>query len=564
MNPLSRKNNVLIAIDDLALNDYLRTLLFESKLSFSVDISSDTHVIMKMLKEKEYCCLIVDFSMKDSNDLNLLQIIENHGNTAPIIITSEHEDDFRAVSNLKHGAYDFIPKRFIRERGFKSILINLIRNSINLNKLKIDSRRTIQSLEMREERYRTIVENSPMLILRFSPEDRMISFVNDGFCNYFGTTRYEILGENFYEIIPDDTKEKITGIIYSMKSSNQITTFENHTEIGDSRKWQLWSLQVLCDDNDNILEFQCMGKDITDIKLVQLELQSQKKYLQSILDSQDNMVVVSKGDEIILSNTSFLNFFGYQAMHELKHRYKSVVDLAYSMDDYAIEFGSLEWIKKVTDDIEKQNLIAFKPETMEYPRIFAAYGRRLISDDETYVISFTDVTEMEMKSKKLEHKASFDMLTNIYNRQKLEELFINELIKIKKGANLSVIFFDIDFFKKINDSYGHDVGDSVLTELALFVKQSIRNSDIFARWGGEEFIILLPGVQLEIAVDVAVKLRKKIRKSKFRHINSISCSFGVTEASNNDSIPSILKRADKALYKAKETGRDKVVICRNS
>ena len=563
MNGISRKNSLLIVMGDLRINDYLKGVLLQNYKQIQVDCCWDSGILIPLLAKRDYNCIIVDSSLKDKSGTRLLAHIESRGCSAPIIITCDHEEDLASIGNFMEGAYGYVPKKLIMEKSFQGTLLNLLKYSITMNRITVETRKTLQALELREERYRTIVENSPILILRFAPEDRMISFVNDGFCSYFNTSRYEVLGENFYEIIPDDLTEKISGIIGSLDSINPITTFENHTNFDNIMKWQLWTIQVLCDEKGRILEYQCMGKDITDIKSVQIELETQGKYLQSILDSQDSMIVVTKKDELILSNRSFLNFFGFTSLDELKRKHTSVLDMADDLDHYAIDCDGSEWIEKIIDLNHNDNLIAFRPQYLENPRIFAAHGRKLHSYDERYVISFTDVTELEVRSRKMEQKASYDMLTNIYNRRKFEEILIQELMKIKAGGGLSVIFFDIDFFKKINDTYGHDVGDSVLRELASSVKQSIRNSDIFARWGGEEFIILLPGVILRLAMEVAMKLRKRIKESDFSHVSKISCSFGVTEVRDSDSIATIFKRVDRALYRAKEAGRDRVAVCNN-
>ncbi|MFT7860860.1 MAG: GGDEF domain-containing protein [Sulfurimonas sp.] len=126
-------------------------------------------------------------------------------------------------------------------------------------------------------------------------------------------------------------------------------------------------------------------------------------------------------------------------------------------------------------------------------------------------------------------------------------------------SELSIIFFDIDHFKRINDNFGHDVGDTVLKELSALIKTHIRESDIFARWGGEEFVVLLPNTPLKDAVLLGEKLQKAIKSYKFTQVEKLTCSFGVTQLQAQEDANEFFKRADMLLYRAKEEGRDKIV-----
>ena len=119
--------------------------------------------------------------------------------------------------------------------------------------------------------------------------------------------------------------------------------------------------------------------------------------------------------------------------------------------------------------------------------------------------------------------------------------------------------FDIDHFKRINDTYGHDIGDDVLVNLSELVKTCIRETDIFARWGGEEFMLLLPHTTMLNASKLAERIRAIIEKNNFPTVGTITSSFGVTQYVNTDTAETFTKRVDRALYKAKETGRNRVI-----
>ncbi len=165
------------------------------------------------------------------------------------------------------------------------------------------------------------------------------------------------------------------------------------------------------------------------------------------------------------------------------------------------------------------------------------------------------------QKKRLEIEATTDPLTKIANRLKFDTVFseYSELSK-RYGDSLSLILFDVDNFKMINDTFGHKVGDNVLIALAKLVNKEVRKSDIFARWGGEEFVILAPQADLKQAMNLAEKLRETIENYNFPEIGKLTCSFGVAEYKKGYSLKDLVKEADDALYKAKRGGKNRVCI----
>ncbi|MCX6075339.1 MAG: diguanylate cyclase [Campylobacterales bacterium] len=153
-----------------------------------------------------------------------------------------------------------------------------------------------------------------------------------------------------------------------------------------------------------------------------------------------------------------------------------------------------------------------------------------------------------------------DSLTKIGNRRFFSETFKKELEKSYRYKHpISLIMFDIDHFKQINDLYGHHSGDIVLQELSLLISSHLRSSDFFARWGGEEFTIILPENTLSEAVLTAEKLRKFIEEYRFTINKQVTCSFGVILCADNELTDDAINRVDAKLYEAKKSGRNRVV-----
>jgi len=170
------------------------------------------------------------------------------------------------------------------------------------------------------------------------------------------------------------------------------------------------------------------------------------------------------------------------------------------------------------------------------------------------------ILSQKRAARALELLATTDPLTGIANRNKLNMILEKSIhLSQRYKLPLSAIFFDIDHFKEINDKHGHDSGDTVLTSIAHIISKQIRTSDIFARWGGEKFIIVLPETEHDKAHMLAERFRKIIEDYKFLPNTDVTCSFGVTQLHADDNETSLLKRVDNALYSAKEHGRNRVV-----
>lgn len=167
--------------------------------------------------------------------------------------------------------------------------------------------------------------------------------------------------------------------------------------------------------------------------------------------------------------------------------------------------------------------------------------------------------ELEEMNKTLERQVITDTLTEVYNLKKFYEMLIQEIKKSRRyNTHLSLIMFDIDHFKSVNDKYGHQAGDAVLKETSKLISKHIREADLLARYGGEEFMILAPYTDRESAFMLAEKLRETVRTTRFNGVLHITCSFGVAQFHDSDNVDSFLKRVDDALYRAKNNGRDRV------
>lgn len=172
------------------------------------------------------------------------------------------------------------------------------------------------------------------------------------------------------------------------------------------------------------------------------------------------------------------------------------------------------------------------------------------------------IQELEQKNRKLDIMSKTDYLTELANRRFMIERLNEEVARTEKtGEKFSMLMCDIDHFKRINDTHGHEIGDLVLKEVTKSIKSMVREYDVVSRWGGEEFLVLLIDTNITLAAEVAEKIRAEIEKSIITINNSIikvTISIGVTEYSNEISISQNINNGDEAMYQSKANGRNRV------
>jgi len=309
------------------------------------------------------------------------------------------------------------------------------------------------------------------------------------------------------------------------------------------------ALNMLMESNKKILSLN------NNLKEQGIKLKEEQDLLSEIINASSNIIFITDFKNIKHRNNSFNSLLFSQNSN-------TILDAFLESDKY-IHKGLLKkdenFQELITRTQEKDRIVSIL-DINYLPKIFTISITKLMNNED-YLISLTDITKMQEHHIQTEKKVYIDGLTGVYNRNKFDEIFEKEYNKVRRyNEPLSVAIIDIDKFKDFNDNYGHLIGDEVLTSMAQTVNNAIRNTDIFARWGGEEFVILFSNTTLDIAKEVSLKLKDKIEDSTHPTAGKITASFGITEYKEGDTIESIFKRCDEALYLAKENGRNKVEI----
>ena len=285
--------------------------------------------------------------------------------------------------------------------------------------------------------------------------------------------------------------------------------------------------------------------------------------LKTIIDSQNNMIVITDDKITVEANEKMLDFFGFDSLEEMKEKHECdcISKLFVKHKDY-FHLGKMgenqNWIDYLSSLSQKEqvvNLIGCDMEAHAFQVKINKYGT-----SDRFIITFSNVSDIIIEQRILEYKVQHDKLTDIYNRQKIDEVLLKICkFSMRRKENVGLIMFDIDYFKKINDTYGHDGGDEVLVDIADLIKDKIRDEDIFGRWGGEEFMLILRHSSLKDTFNKAERLRVSLQEYKHKIPTKVTASFGVTALEKNDTPARLLKRVDVALYEAKNSGRNCVI-----
>jgi diguanylate cyclase (GGDEF)-like protein/PAS domain S-box-containing protein len=289
---------------------------------------------------------------------------------------------------------------------------------------------------------------------------------------------------------------------------------------------------------------------------LEAEINSRTKKLNEYVNIVNNYVTISSTDlegNITDVSEAFCRISGYSKEELIGNTHKIVkhedMDPSVYTDLWETITSGKKWVGEIKN--KKKNGDAY----WVLANIDPTYS------DNGKMIGYTSIRQEITDKKRVEKLSVTDKLTQLYNRVRIEEIFNVEIAKFHRyNTSFSMIIIDIDYFKEVNDTYGHNVGDVVLQEIAGLLRASVRIEDVVGRWGGEEFVILSNNYSVEGIISLAEKIRKNIAEYNFTKVGHRTASFGISTLNKTDTQESMIYRADKSLYHAKKTGRNKVCL----
>lgn len=288
--------------------------------------------------------------------------------------------------------------------------------------------------------------------------------------------------------------------------------------------------------------------------------EARSRLFKFTLDINPNFILTLDAGEVDYVNRTFLDYLGTGSLEALKAG--SHAGRFLEIDGRRHAATDLSWTVQVSPrpDATHQAVFSRLPGETGQERTFLVSSADFPELDRR-ILTFTDITPLAEERRQLIIRAATDALTGIANRAGIDELLGRELHRTDRhDVPLSVIMFDIDHFKVINDTYGHPAGDAVLVALTRLVANHVRAHDTLGRYGGEEFLVVAPQTDPDEGRRLAERLRAAIEDQLFPAAGRVTCSFGVATRRPGDKQQTLVARADEALYAAKETGRNRVAV----
>jgi len=412
-----------------------------------------------------------------------------------------------------------------------------------------------------EEKYRVLFENTMDAIALVSPGGLLLE-ANRAYLELFGCSEEDIGTLNVEEQYVDE--ERRTQFLEMMASNETILDDEVQLKKRDGSVMDcVRNVFVRRDQDGNVIGEQCVVRDVTEQKQAQEEIRASEERFRSLFEqSMDAIYVVDYDGSNMKANRAWMQLFGYTSADLAT---LNVIDLYANPADRESLLRRISRTSVVADEVrfKKKDGTVF-----DCARTVAA--RR---DRRGNIVAFQgimrDITEQKRAYIELERLARYDTLTGLLNRRAVLERLEEWMRHIERyKGKFCVIMLDLDHFKHVNDDYGHQVGDRVLAQTAEVLRQSLRQTDIVGRYGGEEFLVILPRTDCEGARVVAERIRTLMQVTEMSdgrgQTFTLTVSLGLGERFESDSVDSLVGRADEALYKAKENGRNRVEVLAQS
>lgn len=287
---------------------------------------------------------------------------------------------------------------------------------------------------------------------------------------------------------------------------------------------------------------------------------AEDKFILLFKNSPIGMAMVSHDTgEFLEVNQALLDYVGYSKEEFLKLTFWDITPREYD-DQEQTQIEELNRTGKFGPN-EKEYI---RKDGTRFPIRLSGFKMKDVDSKEVVWGIIEDITlekAFEKEHEKVKYLSITDHLTGLYNRQKLEEVLKNEIDRVSRYHTIfSVILLDVDFFKDVNDTYGHCVGDDVLIAIVDILRHSCRKADSVGRWGGEEFMIICPETDPTDGTKLAEHIRSSIEKHSLPMVGQKTVSVGITGYQKSDDIKTIITRVDRALYQAKALGRNKVSL----
>lgn len=425
-----------------------------------------------------------------------------------------------------------------------------------------------QALAMREAQYRQVVELAGDIICRTDAQGRF-NFCNQAALSMLHYTESEVIGRSCLKLIrPDKRREAQRFYLRQFARRRKSTFYEFPVIDGHGReRWVDQNVQLVFDGSE-VVGFQAIAREITERKRTEFELQKSRNFIERIAATTPGILYVYDLEERrnVFNNREIITVLGYTP--EEVQKFDEIMKRIVHPDDQPMINAHYDALRHLPDGEIRR---------LEYRARHAKGHWIWLSGRETpfernagglvkQVVGIAqDITARKAAQEKLAWQANYDVLTGLPNRHSFWTRLQGALRRAAiEHVETSICLFDIDHFKDINDRYGHNTGDDVLEEVGNIVRAELRSNDLAGRLGGDEFCFALPGADENEAARVAERIRIRLSTLAFGMDSgstfSVTATFGVAQSQMNIDVKGLMEAADRALYRAKSSGRNRVCV----
>ena len=417
-----------------------------------------------------------------------------------------------------------------------------------------------------EERFRAVVEDQIDLICRFKPNGN-ITFVNNSFARFINVSPADTIDLNFLSLFSGSDREFIRSFLTAFSPESPVNTFERQVQPpGGDLRWHQWACRAFFNEKGRIVEFQAVGRDITERREAEEALrESEERYALAARGANDGLWDWNLVSNRLYYSPRWKSMLGYHE-EEVGDTIDEWFNRIHPNDLPTVKRAIKSHLEGKTPYLESEHRIAYRDGTFRW-----VLCRGMAVHDERGELarmsgSITDITKRKAVERELERAALYDSLTGLPNRA----LFMDRLAlsygrgKRRHETQFAVLYVDLDRFKKVNDSLGHHLGDQLLREVARRFERCVREGDTVARWGGDEFTVLLdeiiePGDATHIADRLMEELAAPFQLQDAEFF--ITASIGIAmSATGYDHPQDLLRDADTAMYQAKDKGKNQYIL----
>lgn len=419
-----------------------------------------------------------------------------------------------------------------------------------------DRKRIEEALRASEVRFRSLFEQSIDGIYIGTPEGEIVD-VNQAWLDLFGYERKDLVNLGVTDLYaePSDRIDFIRRMNETGFVRDEVRYRRKNGSVFDCQRIQV----AIREDSGKVVVYQGVNRDITEQKRAERALRESEEDYRSLFDeSMDAICVVSMDGSTVKANRAWLELFGY-TNEELEHF--NILQIYVDPSERDNFKRNVARVGVIEDEVQFK-----KKDGTVFNCARAVVARRNLEGDiVAYQAIMRDVTPQKRHEAELERLARFDALTGILNRRSIIEKLDEWIRHVRRyKGRLSVAMIDIDFFKRVNDRHGHQVGDRVLTDVARMLQRSIRLTDFVGRYGGEEFLAILPRTGAPGAAAMGERIRASQQGMPMHDAEGtpfhVTVSIGIAELHEDDDIDVIIERADAAMYRAKSAGSNTVEV----